>query len=170
MREQIKKISIRARVAFIILCIENAVENSSVIVKWQKVFNVFWLQTSIQFVDEWLYNISKVMPESILDDEYEENDTLTHNDYVHLRDLYKTVPKYIFELMELAFECGTIELYGKIENESERTIQIVLKAVEIMKQHDGALPNIDLLQKFIISENSGWGIQFTREEIFNAAI
>jgi len=170
MREKIERLSIRARVAFIILCLEKSVENSSKPSKWQKVLDVFWLQTNIQFVDEWLYNISKVMPESILDDAYEENDTLSYNDYVELDFLYKTVPKYIFELMELAFECGTIELYGAIENKSERTIELVLKAIETMKQNDIVLPNIDLLKKFTITENSGWGRQFTREDIFNEPV
>lgn len=167
MKEKIEKISIRARVAFIILCLENAIKKNTAIVSWNKVLNVFWLQTSIHFVDEWLYEVSKIMPESILEDEYEENDTITLEDYTKLKELYKTAPRFLFELMELAFECGTIDLYGGIENNSEKTIQSVLHCIEIMNKNNIELPNIDLLKKYSISENHGWGKTFTKEEIFN---
>ena len=106
MRELIKKISIRARVAFIILCIENAFQHLKFNVELQKTLNVFWLQTNNTFVDDWLYQVSKVMPDSILEDDYEDNELLTHIEYIKLRESYKFVPKFIFELMECAFECG----------------------------------------------------------------
>lgn len=166
MRELIRKISLRARVAFIILCIENALEKESIKSRIQKTLIIFWHQTSIQFVDEWLYQVSKVMPDSILEDDYEDNEIITYQDFSELKESYKSIPKFVFELMELGFECGTIELYGTVENESEKTIQVVIRAIEIMKENNITLPNIELLQKFTITENGGWGREFIREEIF----
>lgn len=167
MKEKIEKISLRARLAFIILSMENALKKNNLSSKWTKVLNIFWSQTSMQFVDEWLYEISKVMPESILEDEYEENETISLEEYSELRILYGNTPKYIFELMEIAFECGTIELYGAIENNSDKTILSVLKCIEIMIENDIELPNIELLKKYSISENQGWGRTFTKADIFN---
>lgn len=167
MKELIEKISLRARVAFIVLCIENALRSENAFIKWNIVLEVFWSQTSMPFVDEWLYKISKVMPESILEDEYEENETISFNEFSELKLLYKNTPKHIFELMELAFECGTIDLYGAVENDSEKTVLFVLSSIEIMKAKNIELPNIELLKKYSISENSGWGNQFTKEEIFS---
>ncbi|QYS89467.1 hypothetical protein [Flavobacterium davisii] len=167
MKEIIEKISLRARVAFIILCMEKSVKNIGYNVSWDKVFKIFWLQTNIKFVDEWLYEVSKIMPESILEDEYEENITITLEDYFELKKLYKNTPKFIFDLMELAFECGTIDLYGEIENNSDKTMQSVLRCIEIMYNNNIELPNIDLLKKYSISENRGWGREFTKEQIFN---
>jgi hypothetical protein len=167
MKELIGKISLRARVAFIILCIENALRSEDTLVKWNKVLELFWSQTSMQFVDEWLYEISKVMPESILEDDYEENETISFAEYSKIKSIYKSTPKYIFELMEFAFECGTIDLYGAVEENSNKTIQSVLKCIEIMKEKNIELPKIELLEKFSISENGGWGNQFTREEILD---
>ena len=117
MRELIKKISLRARLAFIILCIENALRKDNSLVKWNKILEIFWSQTSMQFVDEWLYEISKVMPESILEDEYEDNETISFNEYSEFKILYRNTQKFIFQLMEIAFECGTLDLYGAIEND-----------------------------------------------------
>ncbi len=167
MKKIIKNISLRARVAFIILCIENALEKLVLKDKIQKTLNVFWHQTSIEFVDEWLYEVSKVMSDSILCDDYEENDVLTHKDYLYLKESYKSIPKFVFELMECAFECGTIELYGMIDSQSEKTIQIVLKTIQIMEQNSIPLPDMNLFEKFPITENNGWGRAFTREDIFN---
>jgi hypothetical protein len=170
MRELIKKISLRARLAFIILCIENALRKDNSLVKWNKILEIFWSQTSMQFVDEWLYEISKVMPESILEDEYEDNETISFNEYSEFKILYRNTQKFIFQLMEIAFECGTVDLYGAIENDSEKTILSVLKCIEIMKENDIELPNIELLKKYNVSENDGWGNQFTKGDIFNEEV
>jgi hypothetical protein len=167
MKEKIKKISLRARVAFIILCLENALKKNNLFSKWTKILNIFWSQTEMQFVDEWLYEVSKVMTESILDDGYEENETISLDEYLEIKVLYKSTPKYIFELMEFAFECGTIELYGAIENNSDKTILSVLQCIEIMKENEVKLPNIELLIKYTFSKNGGWGIQFSKEDIFH---
>lgn len=170
MKDQLEKISIRARVAFIVLCIENVLKNNNSYSKWNKVLEIFWLQTSIQFVDEWLYEISKVMPECILEDEYEENETISFKEYSELKVLYLNTPKYLFELMEFAFECGTVDLYGAIENNSENTILPVLKCIDMLKEKNIELPNIEFLKKYNISENGGWGNPFTKEDIFNENI
>lgn len=167
MKEKIEKISLRARLAFIILCLENALNKNNSSSKWTKVLTIFWSQTSMPFVDDWLYEISKVMPESILEDEYEENEIISFEEYSELKILYGNTQKYIFELMEIAFECGTIELYGAIENDSDKTILSVLKCIEIMIENDIELPNIELLKKYSISENQGWGRTFTKADIFN---
>lgn len=170
MKELIEKISLRARVAFIILCIENSLRKENSFIKWSKVLDVFWSQTSMQFVDEWLYEISKVMPDSILVDEYDENETISLKEYSELKILYRNSPKYIFELMEFAFECGTIDLYGSVDNNSDKTIAPVLKCIEIMKENNIELPNIELFKKYSISENGGWGNPFTKKDIFNENI
>ena len=165
MREKIEKISLRARVAFIILCLENALKKNNSYSKWTKVLQLFWSQTSMQFVDEWLYEISKVMPDSIVEDDYEENETISFDEYSELKILYANASEYVLELMEIAFECGTIELYGTIENNSEKTILSVLKCIEIMEENEIELPNIELLKKYSFSSNQGWGIEFTKEQI-----
>lgn len=167
MKELIEKISLRARVAFIIMCIENALRREKSFVKWNKILEIFWSQTSMQFVDEWLYEISKVMPESILEDEYEENDIINLSEYSEFKRLYKNTPKHIFELMEFAFECGTSDLYGAVQNNSDQTIRSVLKCIEIMNEKNIELPNIELLKKYSFTENGGWGNQFTKEDILN---
>jgi hypothetical protein len=97
-------------------------------------------------------------------------ETITYQEFYELKESYKSIPKFIVELMELGFECGTIELYSTIENDSEKTIQVVLRAIEILKENHINLPNIELLQKYSISENSGWGIKFNRDDIFNEQV
>ncbi len=170
MRELIENISIRGRVAFIILCIENVLKCQNHFTKWNKVLEIFWSQTNSDFVDEWLYKISKVMPESILEDEYVENDVISFIEYSELKVLYDSSPKYLFELMECAFECGTKALYGTVHNNSDETILPVLMCVDIMNRENIELPNIELLKKFNSNENFGWGIQFTKVDIYNQDI
>ena len=67
----------------------------------------------------------------------------------------------------MLLNAGTVELYGKIENQSEGTIKTVLRAIQIMDKNNIDLPNIDILQKFPISENGGWGRKFRKIDIFS---
>lgn len=167
MKELIEKMSLRARVAFIILCIENALKKDNSLAKWTKILKIFWSQTKMQFVDEWLYEVSKIMPESILEDQYKENNTISFKDYLEINEIYKHTPKHLFDLMELAFECGSVDLYSEIENGSDKTIQSVLKCIEIMKSNQIELPNLELFKNFTITENHGWGRTFTKNDILN---
>jgi hypothetical protein len=165
MKEEIKSISIRARVAFIILCIENAIDTFEEKKEWDIVLSILWKQSSLEYVDEWLYICSYIMPDSILKDEYEENDTISIEDYKRIKLLYTQSPKYIFDLLECVFECGTIELYGRIVDNSEKTVQSVLNAIEIMKENHIRIPAVEMLKKYSITENDGWGRIFKKHEI-----
>ncbi len=167
MKEKIKQISIRARVAFGILCLENALDNLELKSNWQKVLEVLWIQTDIEYVDEWLYIVSKIMPDCILEDNYEDNKIISLQDYNTLKLLYSSSPKYILELIEFVFEIGTIELYGKIMDYSEKTTQMVLEIIRIMEINKINYPELKLFDKYSILENNGWGRRFTKEQIFN---
>jgi hypothetical protein len=159
-------ISIRARVAFAILCLESAVEKiSKKNPTWEIVFTKLWAFTSIAHVDEWLYQISIVMPSSILEDTYEENKEISLADFNSLKSLYLKTESVIFEILECVFECGTIELYSKVTNHSPRTLAVMEKLTALMIKNQIPMPDINSLLKFPFTENGGWGRPFRKDEI-----
>jgi len=166
MNTKFYNISIRARFAFTVLCLENAIkmlnQKNSL---WELVLANVWSLTSMKFVDEWLYKISRIMPSSILEDDYEDNDEISYSQYNELKTLYLKTPQIIFDIMEYIFECGTVDLYGKVVDNSPKTLKILDDLVILMEENKIPLPDIKLLEKYPFSENEGWGREFEKGEI-----
>jgi hypothetical protein len=166
MKSKLYNISIRGRVAYSALCLENAInklkcKNSG----WNSVLDIIWSFTSIQYVDDWLYMISHVMPSSILEDDYEENEMLGFDKYQEIKSLYHITPSVIFEILEFIYECGTVDLYGKIIDNSPKTLRIINDLEKIMKENEIPLPNTKVLEKYHFEENEGWGKTFNRQDL-----
>jgi hypothetical protein len=82
MNSEFYNISLRGHVAFPVLCLKNAIEkfnqkNNS----FDIVLNILWSLTSMKYVDEWLYKVSRIMPLSIFDDQYEDNNKISFSQY-----------------------------------------------------------------------------------------
>ncbi len=162
-------ISLRARVAFAILCLENAIDHFDLPKnKWQIVLKKLWELTSMKYVDEWLYSVSKIMYSSILEDNYSEEwkQYLSISEYMQLRELYLTTPNLIFEILDYIFEIGTIDMYGAILDNSKETLKLLKQLIMLISKENIILPNVEPFAKFSIAENDGWGREFTRNEIF----
>lgn len=121
----------------------------------------------MEFVDEWLYKVSPLMPSSILEDQYEESNQLSYDQYIKLKAIYSKSSTIVFDILEFVFECGTIDLYGKIVDKSPRTIKVMNELISVMKVNEIPLPDSEIVSKFSFDENDGWGRSFTREELMN---
>ncbi|GAA4275919.1 hypothetical protein [Aquimarina mytili] len=166
-------ISIRGRVAYAIICLENAIrfyekEN----LDWLYIFNLLWAYTKDE-VGNWHYPMAESTPKSIMfDADYssKEMEYIDRDEYEKLSLLYKNSNNTINYIIDKLFEIGTRDLYSSIINNSPDTLKYLQEIIDVMEERGITLPNIKFFQKFPISENEGWGRKFLREDIFNENI
>jgi hypothetical protein len=165
--KDIKSLSIRARVAYCILCLENALESTSQNeTDWQFILKQFWLFTNIEYVDEWLYIVSKIMPNVILNDGFQIESNLTYEQYQLLKKVYKGTPEFIFDIIECIFLCGRRHLYSAVPLQSPETYVLIKSLRKLMRKHLIQLPNEGLFKKYHIRACQGWGVAFERKDLF----
>ena len=167
MIENFKNVSIRGRVAYAICCLENVIEQVESQPKedWDVLLNKLWSLTDLQFVDGWLYSVSSSMPSSILEDPFDPEEETTKEEYEKLKALYQSSNQSALDLIEQIFSLGTVELYGKIENNSPRTLEILDEIIELTKSTGAELPTHSLVSKFSIHDSEGWGVRFSKSDL-----
>ncbi|ADV48433.1 hypothetical protein Celal_1111 [Cellulophaga algicola DSM 14237] len=161
------EISIRARVGFSLCCLENMIDNisSDSIKKWNIVLSKLWRFSEIEFVDEWLYEVSNSMPLSIIEDPFEPGEELTEEEYNSLKLLYRNNNVSIINVIELIFKMGTIELYSQIQNNSPKTIDLINEIIQLTLDSNTRLPNKEVFEKYRIEDAQGWGKTFKRSDV-----
>jgi hypothetical protein len=168
--KEFEKISMRARVAYGICCLENAIKYYNLShLSWTFILNVLWSYTN-KNVGRWHELMSECSPDSILEELSFKEKGITHiseNDYEALRLLYSNVNTVCQNIINSLFNIGTRNLYSSIVNNSPETLIYLQEIIDIMDQNNIPLPDIKPFMKFPITEEEGWGREFTREEILN---
>ena len=166
---QISVLSIRARVAFSALCLENSILYKKYNIEdYSIVLSALWEYTSIEYIDDWQDIFVDVIP-SVIEgaNNYEDDDffMLNRRYFFYLKSLYKESDQVILYIIEKTFYVGTIDLYGAIENNSPESLSIVSDIIDLLVANNVPLPNLEPLLKFTLGPN-GWGEKFERSELF----
>ena len=74
----------------------------------------------------------------------------------------------ILKMIDLIFELGRKNLFVSIRDERTKSaaLPFLQSIIEIMHENNIPLPDINLFKQFAVSENNGWGREFTKEDIF----
>ncbi|MBT9783042.1 hypothetical protein [Coprococcus comes] len=166
---ELKKISIRGRVAYGIACFERALifyhcKNNV----WIDVIKKLWDYTSIEYIDDWYYEMAEYIPDSLLETDYYDKDDfeyLAETDFRTLKLCYKESNIVLSKIFRLIFEIGTLEIYGKLENYSVVTLKKLLEIIELMKKEKIKLPDEKPFLRYKYSEYGGWGERFNGQEL-----
>ncbi|GAB5415973.1 MAG: hypothetical protein Crog4KO_07540 [Crocinitomicaceae bacterium] len=166
--DDFKNISLRARIAYSILCLNNVIRekeaDNNLEKDWQLILDKLWEITEIEFVDEWMYSVSCRIPSSILEDPFDSNEDITEREFIALKNLYSNSDSVTLEIIELVYNLGTIEMYGRIEDCSPRTLDILEEIVTKLKYNNIELPNLAQFKKYTMN-NNGWGVTFNRADL-----
>jgi hypothetical protein len=161
-------ISIRARLAYTVCCLENALAYFKLKdTEWLFVLTHLWSYTNSN-VGRWHEQTAEITGRSIINDENSLDDLafLSKDQFWKINAIYKKANKDVLRIIDLIFEIGTRDLYASIVNGSPDTLNYLQKIIDLMKQNNIPLPDYDLFKNYSISENEGWGREFTRDEIF----
>lgn len=162
----IKNISIRGRVAFLISLFENLLlyynYNKE---EWKEIIEKLWLYTKIKYLDDWMYEVSEYMPNSVLEDSIDDAEFISESEFIRLNKLYKNTNQEVLLFLQKIFECGTCELYSRLRDNSPNTINYVEQAINIFQKKNIDIPDIKLFERYSYSECNGWGNPFRGIEL-----
>jgi len=164
--DHLKDISIRGRIAYLICSFERLLLHYNCNQEeWRIVLEKLWAYTSIECIDDWMYEVAEYMPNSILEDTMDDAEYITENEFKYLYDLYsKTIPN-INSFLKIIFECGTCEIYSKLSNSSPSTLRKVDEAINILRVNAITLVEITPFEKYKYSECDGWGRCFNGNDL-----
>lgn len=165
-------LSIRARVAYGILCLEQTLQKLGYDYDhWQFLLDTFWSYTYSN-LGEWHMIVAEITPLSIMGDgEYNTFDfeCITLEKYSLLKKMYSKISEEYFVIFELIFEIGTKDLYASIINGSKETYGFLSAIVKVLEENKIDVPDIPkFLIKQGIEENYGWGNPFYRKDVLDA--
>lgn len=156
--ETFRDISIRGRMAYLICSFEKLLLHYNCNKEeWRNILEKLWKYTSMQYLDEWLYELAEYMPNSILEDTMEEAEYITEYEFEYLNIVYRKTSQDILLFLEIIFKCGTCDLYTKLYDDSPNTLQKVEEAIDILKRNNIDLVDVKPFEKHSFHECNGWG-------------
>ena len=137
--EELKNISIRGRMAYLISSFENVLLHYNCNKEeWRWLLEKLWSYTKIQYIDDWMYELAEYITE----------------EFKYLHRLYSNSNQEIHLFLKIIFECGTCELYSKLCDYSINTLKKIEQAVDIMKKNNVDLVDIKPFEKYSFNDVS----------------
>lgn len=171
-------ISIRGRVAFSILCLENVIRHYNVeSLPWAFVLEKLWEFTSNSgYLDDWMDVTVEIIPKTVINDtlyltgDFESMDLecITIEQFKCLHDLYSKVDSVLCFIIDKIFSLATGEMYGALRDGAPYNLEHLQEILNMMEQHNIPLPPIEPLKIYSFWERGGWGKHFDRSELFNS--
>ena len=163
--ENFKNISIRGRVAYLLSSFEKLLlYHNCEKAEWHGILDKLWTYTSIKFLDDWMYMIAEYMPNSILQDSFDDAEYITQQEFERLKEIYGKSHNDIRIFMQIIYECATCELYSKLYDYSPITLRKIEDAVNILVENGIELVDIQPFKQYVFDEANGWGICFQGAE------
>lgn len=156
--EDLKSISIRGRIAYLICLFEqlllhhNCDKN-----EWMNILQKLWTYTNARYLDYWLYELAEYMPNSVFEDTIEGAEYITEDEFNNLYDLYNKTSQDILLFLEIIFKCGSCELYTKLYDDSPSTLIKVKEGMDILNRNGIEPVDVRLFKKYSFEECDGWG-------------
>ena len=163
-----KNISIRGRMAYLLCSFKKLLKyyNCS-IDDWKIILEKLWKFTSVKYFDDWMYEIAEYLPNSIMEDSLEDVEYISEEEVVFCKQLYSNVADDIKEMIQIIFELGSCEIYGRITNSSNSTLEKLEEGVSLLKKNNITLIDVEPFKKYEFCENNGWGYPFDGKELFD---
>jgi len=159
--EMFKHVSIRGRIAYLICSFEKLLLHYDCDINdWKALIEKLWSYTSIEFLDDWLYELAEYMPNTILEDNFEDAEYITIDEFVRYKKIYKKTNHDVLIFLEIIFKCGTYDLYSKLYNYSPDTLYKMKEAINILNKNNIDLVDVEPFKKYVFNVNNGWGDPF----------
>lgn len=159
--KSLEKISIRGRMAYAICLFERLLLHYKCDKQdWIRILEKLWAYTSVEYLDDWMYEFAEWLPDSILEDDLDDFEFITKEEYEYLYKLYKKSCVEIRLFIKIIFELGSIDLYSKLTDNSTNTLKKLEEAIDIFKANNINIISIEPFKKYLFEERNGWGERF----------
>ena len=166
--EKFNNLSIRARAAYGILCLESFINHLGYNAdKWLIITDELWKFTNSN-PGIWHEYMSEMTPFAINENipfESKGCDHINKGKHDLLQQLYQYADNDLLTTIDLIFNIGTRDLYSSVTKGSPDTINYLKEIIRIINCHTISLPDIALVRRFTITENEGWGKEFSRNDL-----
>jgi len=163
---KLKNVSIRGRVAYLICSFERLLLHYNCEKEeWRSVLEKLWTFTTVEYLDDWLYELAEYMPNSIFEDTMEDAEYITEEEFDDLYALYSKTSQEILLFLEIIFKCGNCELYTKLYDYSPNTLKKIEEGIEILNANKIDLVDVKAFEKYSFDESDGWGECFDGKEL-----
>ena len=164
--QEFQKISIRGRMAYILCLFERLlVYYKCTKEEWNWILEKLWEFTNIEYVDDWMYEIAEILPNSVMNDEPDELEFLTEEEFYRLKKIYVNNSEYINKMMEIVFELGTVEIYSRIVDYSPSTLSKLQEGISILQNLGIQRISVERFKQYHYEEANGWGRKFDGKEL-----
>lgn len=159
--KSLEKISIRGRMAYAICLFERLLLYYKCDKQdWVEILEKLWAYTSVEYLDDWMYEFAEWLPESILEDTLDDFEFITNEEYEHLYKLYNKSCLEIRLFIKIIFEIGSIDLYSKLTDNSPNTLKKLQEAIDIYEANNIDIISIEPFRQYSFQERNGWGERF----------
>jgi hypothetical protein len=162
-----KKISLRGRVAYGIMCFEQMLIQFYDENKWSSILELLWSFVRTNNLELWGDKVNEIIPENLLEfDNYEESEFeyLSIEFYEYLVNLYQSLDDKINDFILKIYYLGTSHAYTNIENEGKTSLIVLQDIIDFMNKNNIIFPEYNNLICFSIDEDEGWGRKFNGKE------
>ncbi|NIG55058.1 hypothetical protein [Chitinophaga sp. Cy-1792] len=160
-----KRISIRARLAYGALCLENAIKfYQQEHLNWTYLFDLIW-STTTTFMYSWADHMGEANPLVVMHEPFGsiEADYILEAEFNQLKEVYDQANPVLFKIIDRIHYAGSSNVDHGL---TRYTILPMQQLADLMDEHAIPLPDITPFFKFGVEEDGGWGRAFSREEIY----
>ena len=160
-------VSIRAMVAYCIMCLESYVLETYADRDLAPVLRLAWDIVGPEgHIDESADRFMEAIPEYLFEfDNYEaaEFEHLTREEFDELRGLLDPDDQILDLLMHRIYDVAMCYAYVAVANPPREAVNLTFDAVGALRERGIALPDFELVRGFSFDEYGGWGAHITPE-------
>ena len=170
--DQLKETSTRGKIAYGAACFESAIDFLKIDrEKWDFMIEELWSFCYLHMVALWVERMIELLPECVLDEgafKLKGYQYFTEEEHDALNILYKGANPVILDMIVIIYDIGLTNLNTAINTERLKMLPMpdVEALIDLMTSNNIPLPDSRLFEQFPITENHGWGREFTRTHVF----
>lgn len=159
--KQFCEISIRGRIAYVILCFENYVKSKYPDTDMQPVLKMMWsVVDSSDYIDNSAYRYIEIVPECLFEKDHYSTDVfeeLTEDEYNGFTKLLNNDDSDLNTIMMSVYDIAMEYAYTVITNNGKETYEYLDRVIGILNDNHIPLPDISKISMSRFSESDGWG-------------
>lgn len=159
--KQFYDISIRGRIAYVILCFENYVKVKYPDIDMQPVLKMMWsVVDSSDYIDNSAYRYLEIVPECLFEKDHYASDvfeTLSEDEYNKFVKLLSSDDSDLNTIMMSVYDIAMEYAYTNITEHGKETYEYLDRVISILNSNNIPLPEIDKVGMSRFSESDGWG-------------
>lgn len=157
-------ISIRGRVAFVIMCFEKYVSVKYPERDWSRVSEMMWrICDNSDYIDNSANKYMEIIPEYLFEtDNFAEAefDYLSEEDFSYFVSIIPNDDQILNTIMHAAYSIAMEYAYVAIEKDAPDTREYIEDTLKALSDENITAPDIQLVSKYTFDESDGWGHSF----------